>query len=299
MRARRAAAHPGLPYSGQGALRIPSRPKQACGAAGGAYRRGNRWWVAILLGVGLLLASCGNGNSGGSTASGASSTSSGCTFAPRAGVFADRVVSYNPVNSTSASPAQWPYFFQPQTVLGPPCGDDANAGGQFDGISLGYDPSAADALGGTVVLGFGDSSGHRCVVHGTAPDFAVYGNEFQLDSPNHVYNKIATVAVAQNADGPFYEFPPAYSSDPSHADLRDPQHYVNFAGVMTTAAGGDRFDLAVVQAAYGLLADFQACYLELQDGGTRWPDYGNTQTDQYAGGAAIDAAEALHSAPAP
>jgi hypothetical protein len=77
--------------------------------------------------------------------------------------------------------------------------------------------------------------------------------------------------------------------------LIDPARYTGFAGVIPTAEGGDRIDLAAVIAAAGLPTDFQACYVRLTDAGTRYADYGNTQSDLWASGADIDAVEALHS----
>ena len=90
----------------------------------------------------------------------------------------------------------------------------------------------------------------------------------------------------------WYLFPPAEDTARS---LLDPARYTNLAGVTPTAEGGDRFDLATIP---GLPAGFQACYVRLTDGGTRWADYGNTQSDLVLSGADIDAVQALHAAAA-
>lgn len=261
---------------------------------------------AVVLAAALIIACRGSDGAGSAGNSGSiSSGSAACQFAPRAGVFSDRWLQYSPVNATHATPAQWPYFYQPSATLGPPCGD---INGTFDGVSLGFDQSLSNSQGGFLILGFGDVNGHRCAVDdgSTAPDLAVYGNEFSLGG-TFVYNKIATVDVADAAtvDGmgnvvaTWHRFPASYSSDPAHQDLRDPLHYINFAGVNLTANGGDRFDLGIVIRNDALPANFQACYLRLTDGGTLYPDYGDTQTDLTEAGAAVDAVEALYSAANP
>jgi hypothetical protein len=262
-------------------------------------------WRAVLVGAGLclLLAACGGGSSGGGgsgTGSG-STTPPACSIAAVPGVFATRVVAYAPQNPTGATSAQWPYFFQPDSVLfGPPCG--TNAAGLFDGVSLGYDRTVASSQGGEVILGFSDADGPRCIVDDgtTAPDFTVFGNQFFLDGAGDVYAKIATVDVAQtipDAAHPdtatWHRFPPSF--DTAYTDTQ-PAHYVNFAGVHPTSAGGDGFDLSSLS---GLPVGFQACYVRLTDGGTLYPDYSNTQTDLYEGGAAIDAVQAISSVAAP
>lgn len=182
---------------------------------------------------------------------------------PGTGVFAARYAHQEVLNTTGATAAQWPYFFQPNSVLfGPPCGDDSS--GQFDGISLGYDSVTPNRLGGKVIVGFGDAGGPRCIIDdgSSAPDFAVYGNGFLL-APGQVYNKIATVEVATAiADGnnpdtsaTWYLFPPSYSPSTCYASFPadvNPSCYVNFAGVEPTSAGGDQFDLGGLITFYGL-----------------------------------------------
>jgi hypothetical protein len=258
----------------------------------------------------VVLASCGGGSGGGGTSS-TSSTGNGCTFAPRSGVFVNRIISYQPVNATGATTAQWPYFFQRDTVEGAPCGE--NASGQFDGVSLGYDRTVASSQGGEIIVGFGDSNGPQCVTDGTGTDFLVFGNGFNL-AGGGVYNKIATVAVAQSipdvthpdSSATWYEFMPSdcnpancVADSDCSANNTQPTCYADVAGVQPTTAtgGGDTFDLSVVVDTNGQSPPngFQACYVRLTDGGTMYPDYGDTQTDLYEGGAAIDALQAIHS----
>jgi hypothetical protein len=249
-----------------------------------------------------LLTACGGGG-GGSGGSTSTSTGSACEFAPVAGVFVDRVVDYQPINSAGATISTWPYFFQPNTLKGPPCG--INSSGLFDGISLGYNDPIADpnTQGGFVVVGLGDASGHRCAVDdGTAAaDLAVYGNQFYLDGTHTTtYNKIATVEVTDTyPGGTWYPFPPSFnplSCNISFPSNTDPSCYINFAGVQPTlstggALLGDRFDLST--------SPVNACYVRLTDGGSKYPDYGDTQSDLFRAGAAIDAIQALNSVAAP
>ncbi len=205
-------------------------------------------------------------------------------------IYANRVVAYAPQNSTDATANDWPYFFQPETALGAPAGG-------MDVASLGFDPAATDALGGTIALGFGQPEAGGtpyCAADGAGADLAVYENPFAtLDPDSGVSGSYVEVALVQvSADGEvYYQFPPML--DPAKP-LDDPARYGNFAGVTATAAGGDRFDLGELIDLLGLPADFQACFVRLTDGGTRYPDFGNTQSDTYASGADIDAVEALH-----
>jgi hypothetical protein len=218
-----------------------------------------------------------------------------------AAVYANRVIAHAEINSTGATAAQWPYFFNPGAVLGPP-------GGTLDVFSLGYtvtagydpvqgyDPTGTAAPGGSVTVGLGDPADpavRACAVDGAGADLAVYENPFRTqDSAGNAgtNNEVATVEVS--ADGQtWYPFP---HGEDAARPLIDPARYRNFAGVTPLADGGDRFDLADVIAANGLPADFRACYVRLTDGGTRWADYGNTQSDLYRSGADIDAVQALH-----
>jgi hypothetical protein len=276
----------------------------------GAHIRKSVGWralSALLAGI-ALLAACSQG--GGAGQSGAASA---CAFAPQPGVFARYLgayagfPTYAPVNATGATSAQWPYFFQPATVAGPPCG--TNASGLFDGISLGYDASVLNAQGGSLVVGLGDAAGPRCAVDDstTAPDLVVYGNQFFLNAGGAVYPKIATVDVtdvlpADPAAATWHRFPPSFN--PAACNLSYPANvqsgcYMNFAGVLPTSVGGDRFDLSDPGIVPPLPPSFQACYVRITDGGTLYPDYGDTQTDLYQGGAAIDAVQALTSVAAP
>ncbi|MBI4081406.1 MAG: hypothetical protein HY423_02220 [Candidatus Lambdaproteobacteria bacterium] len=184
----------------------------------------------------------------------------------------------------------WPYFFDPSRVLGPP-GDYTNV------VSLGYNPALSSALGGTLVLGFGaagDPADRRCAVDGPGADIVVIENPFRTtDSQGNAgtNNELATVEVS--ADGStWYEFPPTIDAGKA---LIDPARYTGFAGVIPANEGGDRFDLAAIP---GPPDGFLACYVRLTDGGTRWADYGNTQSDANFSGADIDAVEALYTVPA-
>lgn len=248
-------------------------------------------WLGIA-GTALALSACGGG--GGSGNSGSSNAS---------GVYADRVVAYVLDNSTGATAAEWPYFFNDQLALGAP-------GGTLDVVSLGYtvtggfnatlgdDPTTSAALGGYIVLGLGDSGGHRCIVDGSGDDFVVYENAFRTTDASGnagTNNEVAIVEVSANGTAWYGITPKENTSLP----LIDTARYSGFAGVIPEDEGGDRFDLADFITANGLSADFQACYLRITDGGTVWADYGNTQSDLYASGADIDSVEALHSVAAP
>lgn len=242
-----------------------------------------RKYTFFLAAIVFALAACGG--------SGGSSTSSGSNGGGSTGVYADRVVAYNPVIDPAATEEFWPYFYDETLALGAP-------GGTLDTVSLGYDPVPADTLGGTLVLGFGDDAGHRCIVDDVGDDLVVFENPFSVlnhGAPIGVYSELAVVEVsADNAT--WYDFPHAIDSA---FPLVDPARYSGFAGVVLRSKGGDRFDLADVIAAHSLPADFQACYIRLTDGGTLYPDYGNTQSDLYASGADIDAVQALHSVAMP
>ena len=249
---------------------------------------------SVVFGLLVLLAeSCGGGGSkgGGSPAS----------LAPS--VFADRVIQFVPINSRGATAGEWPYFFDASVTLGAPGGvlDVASLGytvtAGFD-ATQGYDPTPAAALGGQIVLGLGDVDGHRCIVDGPGDDLAVYENAFRttdVDGNKGTNNELALVEVSEDLVT-WHAFPVAIDAS---RPLIDPARYTGFAGVVPAAEGGDRFDLAAVIAADGLPAEFQACYVRLTDAGTRYADYGNTQSDLWASGADIDAVEALHSAAAP
>ncbi|MCH7663620.1 MAG: hypothetical protein IH859_07100 [Chloroflexi bacterium] len=137
---------------------------------------------------------------------------------------------------------------------------------------------------------------------GAGADLAVYENPFVTSftaSDGTIFtgtnNEVATVAVSEDGTA-WYEFPPSIDFA---RNLVERTRYRNFAGVTPTVEGGDRFDLAEIIAAAGLSTGFRACYVRISDGGTRWPDYGNTQTDLHRSGADIDAVGALHSVAAP
>ena len=172
----------------------------------------------------------------------------------------------------------------------------------FGVASLGYDPASPNSLGGTLTLGLGQPGAGgtpHCAVDGTGADLAIYENPFITTDPQTMIegtnNEVATVAVS--ADGTaWYEFPPPIDST---RHLLERTRSGTFPGVTPTVEGGDRFDLAEIILAAGLGVGFRACYVRISDGGTRWPDYGNTQTDLFASGADIDAVEALHSVAAP
>ncbi len=214
---------------------------------------------------------------------------------PQPGVYANRVLDASPLIGGGVTELDWPYFFQPEAVLGAP-------GGTFDVLSLGYDRAVADALGGMVTVGLGDPGDpllRSCIVDGEGDDLAVYENAFPWVDPvtaiSGTANEVAMVEVSRdNID--WFTFTPLIDAG---KDLIEPARYTHLAGVTPTAEGGDRFDLGALIAEHGLPGDFQACYVRLSDGGTRWEDYGNTQSDLYDSGADIDAVQALHSVPAP
>lgn len=235
-----------------------------------------------MAGLCLLAGACGGGGGGSVSAS---------SPQPSAPVYADRVVQDGHLNTLGASATDWPFFYQPQVTLGPP-------GGTMDVFSLGYDPSATNPprLGGFVVLGLGDSAGHRCVVDGPGPDLTVYENPFRtVDAAGNAgtNNEVATVEVSADL-ATWYLFPPR---DDTSLPAILTRRYSNLAGVTPTAEGGDSFDLA--QTVPPVPAGFQGCYVRITDGGTLWPDYGNTQTDVWDSGADIDAVQALHHVAAP
>ncbi len=211
------------------------------------------------------------------------------------GVFANRVIDYAPTNSTGASEANWPFFFHPEAVIGEP-------GGTFSVVSLGYDRAPSATTGGSITVGLGnpgDLSHRACVVDGAGSDLAVYENPFHTVDPETMIegtnSEVATVEVSLD-NITWHLFPPFVDTD---KPAIDPSRYTNLAGVTPTAEGGDRFDLNEIIIAEGLAADYRACYVRLTDGGTAYPDYGNTQSDLFASGADIDAVEAVYSAPAP
>jgi hypothetical protein len=235
--------------------------------------------AGLMAGLCLLAGACGGGSVSVSSAP------------PSVPVYADRVVQDGHLNPLGATAADWPFFFQPQATLGPP-------GGTLDVFSLGYDPGATSPprLGGFVVLGFGNAAGHACVVDGPGPDLTVYENPFRtVDAAGNAGtdNEVATVEVSADLIT-WHLFPPR---DDTSIPAIETRRYANLAGVTPTAEGGDSFDLA--QAVPPIPAGFQACYVRIADGGTLWPDYGNTQTDLWDSGADIDAVQALHSVAAP
>jgi hypothetical protein len=239
-------------------------------------RRVAAWLLALAVALGPGLAACGGSSAG-------------------PAVTANRVLAYAPVNALGATEADWPYFFHPEAALGPP-------GGTLDVVSLGYDPTQAGRPGGSLALGLGaagDPAARACAVDRAGDDLAVYENAFATTDPvtglAGTENEVATVELS--ADGAaWYAYP--HGENPAYA-LVQTQRYSGFAGVTPSAQGGDRFDLGVLIAAAGLPADFRACYVRLTDGGTLWPDYGNTQTDLWDSGADIDAVQALHAVDAP
>ena len=234
--------------------------------------------AAVLL---ALLAGCGG--------------SSGTADAPA--TTANRVLDHAPINSLGAQEADWPYFFHPDAALGLP-------GGTLDVVSLGYDPAAAPPrLGGSLTLGLGpagDPAQRACIEDGAGADFAVFENAFRtldaVDGPG-TENEVALVEVSADAVT-WYAFPTAIETA---MPAVDPERYHGFAGVLPAADGGDPFDPWALIAAYpGVLdASFRACYVRFTDGGTLYPDYGNTQTDLWASGADIDAVVVTHAVAAP
>jgi hypothetical protein len=206
-------------------------------------------------------------------------------------VTANRVIAYAPLRPPNVTESDWPQFFHPEWALGPP-------GGTLDTVSLGYDMAALDptAPGGSLTLGLGgaDDAGTRaCVEDGPGDDFVVYENVFAVGGGG-TYIEVATVSVSED-NAVWYTF----AHEVSQEESSDPAHYTGFAGVTPTAQGGDRFDLEVLIESELLPAGWQACYVRLVDGGTLYPDYGNTQSDLWSTGADIDAVEVLHAVEAP
>jgi hypothetical protein len=204
-------------------------------------------------------------------------------------VTANRVIAYAPLNPLAATESDWPQFFHPEWALGPP-------GGTLDTVSLGYDKAAPDAPGGSLTLGLGaaDDAGARvCVEDGPGDDFVVYENVFAVGGGG-TYIEVATVSVSED-NAVWYTFAHQVLQEESS----DPAGYSGFAGVTPLALGGDRFDLEVLIESELLPPGWQACYVQLVDGGTLYPDYGNTQSDLWSTGADIDAVEVLHAVEAP
>ena len=204
-------------------------------------------------------------------------------------VYASRVLASAPLIPSGVTAAQWPYFFQPDAILGPP-GDYTNV------VSLGYNALARSAQGGSITIGLGtggSGSQRSCIVDEAGSDFIVLENPFATTDPGSgipgTSNEIATAEVSSDG-ATWYEFLPDIDFTKNAVD---PTRYTNFAGVQVA---GDLFDLAAVIAANpGTLdATFKACYVRLTDGGTRYPDYGNTQSDLYSSGADINSLQATH-----
>ena len=205
-------------------------------------------------------------------------------------VTANRVIDYAPLRPPDVTESDWPQFFHEDWALGPP-------GGTLDSVSLGYDKEAPGALGGSLTLGLGaaDDAGTRvCVEDRPGDDFVVYENVFAVGGGG-TYIEVATVSVSED-NAVWYTFAHRVLQEESS----DPAGYSGFAGVTPTAQGGDRFDLEVLIAAESPPPEgWQACYVRLVDGGTLYPDYGNTQSDLWSTGADIDAVEVLHAVEAP
>ena len=236
--------------------------------------------VAAAFLAAFLLGACGGGDGGGGPAE---------WDAP----YADRVIDHSPVNPLGATVGVWPYFFQPMAALGPP-------DGTLNVVSLGYDssdPTPGGALGGSLTVGLGTGgspSAPVCIVDGPGDDFAVFENPFPHTDPGSgiagTSNEVVVVEASQDG-GTWYEYTPSLNTC---ANPVEPGCYNNLAGVTPTSQGGDRFDLANLT---GAPPGFRACFLRLGDGGTLWPDYGNTQTDLWDSGADIDAVRVLHYEP--
>lgn len=204
--------------------------------------------------------------------------------------YGNRVLTYAPVVAAGVTAADWPFFFAPEVALGPP-------GDVFDVASLGYDPALPAGPGGSIALGLGDPAdpeSRACAVDGAGADLVVYENPFVTVDPatgvEGVNSEVATVEVSPDGAS-WYVFPPLLNEE---LPLIDPNRYGNLAGVTPAAEGGDRFDLGPLIAANGLPEGFRACFVRITDGGTRYADFGNTQTDLFFSGADIDAVEALH-----
>ena len=202
-------------------------------------------------------------------------------------IFANRVVDFSPVIPLNTTPADWPFFFQPDAALGEP-------GDTFDVVSLGYDTGAKV---GILTVGMGAGSGTtnaKCIVDGPGTDFVVFENAFRIgDGSLGTFNEVATVEVS---DDGLRWFPFPWQIDENIIDLSDPARYTGFAGVLPVNEGGDPFDLSqVIEDNPGVLdANFRACFIRIRDGGMALADYGNTQSDLYNSGADINAIQAIH-----
>ena len=208
------------------------------------------------------------------------------------GVFANRVIDYSPIIPPGVTESTWPFFFEPADIIGAP-GDFTSV------VSLGYDPMATNAQGGSITVGLGDPSDmgeHSCIVDGPGSDFAVFENPFRTgdigDGTPGTFNEIATVEVSDDGER-WFRFPPG---EDALKELIDPARYTNFAGVIPLGEGGDQFDLAeVILANPGAIdATFRACFVRISDGGTRYQDYGNTQSDLTSSGSDLNAVEAFN-----
>ena len=205
-------------------------------------------------------------------------------------IWANRVVAYHPVRPTGVTEADWPYFFHPENALGPP-------GDAFGVVSLGYNPSLSDTLGGSLTLGLGvadDPARTHCIEDGAGEDFVVYENPFYSNDPNSglTVSNVEAALVSVSEDGvTFFTFP--VSIDDTFP-LGDARRTRGFAGKTPVGDGGDRFDLADLIQVHALAGGYRACFVRLTDGGTRYQDYGNTQTDAWSSGADINAVEVIH-----
>ena len=147
--------------------------------------------------------------------------------------YASELVSYDPGPGAGFGQDQLPNI-----VLGPPDGRGPDAGG-LDVLSLGQ--------GGSIVLGFGDST----IVDGPGADFIVFENPFWIsgDSDN-VFAELGRVEVSE--DGEIWsEFPCNTDTREGCAGWRPPLPYDPELVLPPdlTVCGGDGFDLADIGVA--------------------------------------------------
>jgi len=212
---------------------------------------------------------------------------------PAAGVYADEVVEYAP----KGRPGN---YTDPLLALGGPRGGGVDTGSTHV-VSLGdrtadHGPSD-EGVGGALTVRF---SG-RIVYDGLGPDLVVFENPFSVAGGMGIYCEAAVVRVSQ--DGiTWYEFPWRLREEWS---LNDPRRYAGVAGKTPVtlnvdpadphyfplspcdpAAGGDRFDLALLGLKW-------IRYVRIVDGGGVIPDSGNAPFFAERG-ADIDAVSALH-----
>jgi hypothetical protein len=185
--------------------------------------------------------------------------------------FADAVVDFTPGTGAGFGAEQLP-----QVVLGPPRGGGALQQ-SLDVVSLGND--------GTITLRFD----LPVICDRPGADLVVFENAFHVNTPEGpVFEEFGIVAVSQ--DGvQFVELPYDATSHSGLAGrvpvLSTPEDPID---PLDPAAGGDRFDLAVVGLAW-------AAYVRITDPGDAIEDPGNRIPPGDKGGFDLDAMAAINS----